>query len=277
MANCLHFRRFVRPPQVLHLARTVVRGARAHRHTHDFAEVFWIEAGRGDHLINGVSRELQPGHLVLIRPSDEHDFSSQPGQPMSMMNLAFPAATLSWLAERYGAEVPLFAAIAAPMPPELLLPLPALAGLGLAAEGLLLHRDSRLELERFLLNLGHTVARHRPGDSASLVPDWLAAALRKLAAPEHFRQGPAHFAALAGRSHEHVARTLKAATGLTPTAVLVQARLEYAARQLLLTERDIAELAAEAGFGSLGHFYACFQRHFGTTPRRYRLRQRVLL
>ena len=41
-------------------------------HSHDFAEVFWIEEGPGTHLIQDQNITLQRGEMVFIRPSDSH-------------------------------------------------------------------------------------------------------------------------------------------------------------------------------------------------------------
>jgi YesN/AraC family two-component response regulator len=37
------------------------------------------------------------------------------------------------------------------------------------------------------------------------------------------------------------------------------------------------EIAAEAGFENLGYFHRLFRVHHGTSPRRYRMRQRVIM
>jgi transcriptional regulator GlxA family with amidase domain len=43
------------------------------------------------------------------------------------------------------------------------------------------------------------------------------------------------------------------------------------ARLLTTTSRDILDIAYEAGFENMGHFYERFRAFFKTTPRRYRL------
>ena len=76
---------------------------------------------------------------------------------------------------------------------------------------------------------------------------------------------------LAGRTPEHVARTLKKHTGKTPTDLVNEARMAYASGQLQTTTREILDIAMESGFSSLSHFYALFRRTFGLSPHRYRL------
>lgn len=54
---------------------------------------------------------------------------------------------------------------------------------------------------------------------------------------------------------------------------MTAARMEYAARQLAHTEIKIADLALEVGLQNLGHFYRAFEKHFGCTPRQYRVQR----
>jgi mannose-6-phosphate isomerase-like protein (cupin superfamily) len=77
------FNDFVRDDEVLHLARVTIYSRRdISLHKHDFAEIFWVENGHGTHLVNGREIKLEPGDLVMIRPDDEHTFtSSKKGSP----------------------------------------------------------------------------------------------------------------------------------------------------------------------------------------------------
>ncbi len=89
--------------------------------------------------------------------------------------------------------------------------------------------------------------------------------------PGWFAQGAAGLARAAGRGPEHVARTVRARLGCTPTAYVNRIRMEHAARELRLGTRPIAEIALECGIEDLSHFYALFRAAHGRTPRRYRL------
>src|SRR5271170_7836159 len=70
-------------------------------HGHDFAEVFWIDAGQGIHKINGASVSLRPGSLVLMRPTDCHGINPTGHEELKLTNIAFPAETLAALQPRY--------------------------------------------------------------------------------------------------------------------------------------------------------------------------------
>jgi AraC family transcriptional regulator len=75
-------------------------------------------------------------------------------------------------------------------------------------------------------------------------------------------------------SEAYLARAFKAATGTTLHRALVERRIARA-RQLMRgqgrdrTNRNLAAIAAEAGFSSHAHMVTAFQRVLGTTPSRW--------
>lgn len=66
-------------------------------------------------------------------------------------------------------------------------------------------------------------------------------------------------------------KKVKTLTGETPVQHLHRARLEYAARLLNETTATIEDIMLRAGFHSPTHFYQAFKKHFGQSPRDYRL------
>lgn len=50
----------------------------------------------------------------------------------------------------------------------------------------------------------------------------------------------------------------------------LRARLSFAARQLLTTDRPISAIAAETGFADDSHLHHCFAKQYGQTPSAYR-------
>jgi AraC family cel operon transcriptional repressor len=47
--------------------------------------------------------------------------------------------------------------------------------------------------------------------------------------------------------------------------------MEFAARELRVTSRPIADIALDCGLNNLSHFYSLFRSAHGQTPRAYRL------
>ncbi len=86
----------------------------------------------------------------------------------------------------------------------------------------------------------------------------------------HFRAKltRAQMAAAAHLSDFHFSRLFRRLVGLSPEAYLLDCRLRYAQRWLVLhgPGGSIAEVAAEAGFADQSHFGRQFRRAFGQTP-----------
>ncbi|MGW0395997.1 GlxA family transcriptional regulator [Streptomyces sp. NPDC003042] len=81
--------------------------------------------------------------------------------------------------------------------------------------------------------------------------------------------------ALAARmnlSVRHFSRLFRQRTGTTPAAYVESARLEAARRLLEETDRDLPQVAAASGLGSVKTLHRCFQRRLSTTPAEYRRR-----
>lgn len=270
----------VAPGQQFHVARKLIRGANARSiHTHDFAEVFWIEEGSGTHLINGQPTPLSVGSIVMIRPADAHGFRTDDEHGYTLVNVAFPCNTLAFLREHYSFGERFFWA-PSELPWHGLVAAEQLTWLSRTAEEMAAAMNQRLHIDRFLLNLLHEVGSahyqsYRRSDSD--YPDWVRHVLTLIAQPEHFALGVQHIAHLANRSPEHVTRVLKKCVGMGASQVLNRARLDYAAMQLQMTSVGISEISLACGFNSLAHFYQIFRARYRLTPHEYRLRQQSML
>ncbi|MBV4504673.1 AraC family transcriptional regulator [Pseudomonas sp. BW13M1] len=76
-------------------------------------------------------------------------------------------------------------------------------------------------------------------------------------------------ARLAGMGRYQLIRAVNIATGMTPHAYLLNARINRA-RQLLRQDRPLAEVAYRLGFADQSHFQRVFKAHAGVTPGAYR-------
>lgn len=106
------------------------------------------------------------------------------------------------------------------------------------------------------------------GDQSSAA---LAAQVRKMYR-RCFTQPQLLSAALAGLylSPSQVARVFKRYYGITPHQYLMELRINYAARLLRDINQRVVDVALQAGYGSLSHFYACFKQQTGLAPVAYR-------
>ena len=73
----------------------------------------------------------------------------------------------------------------------------------------------------------------------------------------------------------HFARMFKLATGHAPHAYITRQRMERARELLAGTDLPLLEVAGRVGYQTQAHFTGVFHRYVGTTPRVYRLQQRV--
>ena len=73
----------------------------------------------------------------------------------------------------------------------------------------------------------------------------------------------------------HFARMFKQSTGQSPHLYVLMQRIERARQLLADTEAALAEVAAEVGFRTQGHFTGVFHRYTGSTPRAFRLSARA--
>ncbi len=241
------------------------------RHCHDFAEVFWIESGRGVHLLNGCESVLEEGALVFLRPADWHAFHAlRQETPFVLANFAVPAAVADSWHDRwksYGLKkIPWGGA-----PMVWMLSPAQLAALGSIVRGIAERPSTALAGDRFLSSLMHEL--HREGTPLQLGPDapeWLSRAISSLHKPEQLGGGVEAFFRACGRSREHVARACRLHLNLTPTDLINRGRLDYAARLLETTDLPVLEVGAEAGFHNPSLFHRRFRVAFQLSPLQYR-------
>lgn len=76
-------------------------------------------------------------------------------------------------------------------------------------------------------------------------------------------------------SPHHFLRLFKQAFGITPHQHITRLRLEHAERLLVATEQPVSAICFDLGFESPGSFSLLFRRHYGISPKGYRLRYRA--
>jgi AraC family transcriptional regulator, dual regulator of chb operon len=243
-------------------------------HTHDFHEVFWIEEGQGEHLINGQRHPLRPGDCVFIRASDQHGMRNAGEAPFTWTNVTLRADAEARLRATYEPDLGWW-----PWrregPPHVAHLSPGQIGqLTEQAASLPLRTARQIDQEWFVASLMRVLVP--PELSGGMrAPAWLLHAVRQTGGdPARLRDGPNGLVALCGRCPEHVNRVVREHYGLTTTDLVRNLRLAHAARLLRFGEAPILDIALECGFGTLSYFYRCFVRHYRVTPRHYRL-QRV--
>ena len=69
-----------------------------------------------------------------------------------------------------------------------------------------------------------------------------------------------------GISRVQLYRKVKVMTGKSPVELLREIRLQRANKLLKSTDKTVAEVAYEVGFGTPGYFSACFKKQYGKYP-----------
>lgn len=241
-------------------------------HTHDFAEMFWVDSGEGAHELEGGNVPLKQGDLVFIRPSDYHGLRSQ--KELRITNLAFSLPIYQDLRSRYSRHFPWRKGA---KPPVIRINDTQLAWLNSEADKLYTFPRERFYLERFVINVMYVF---REAEKSILsdehsAPEWLIQACLKMNDPRVFREGVSAMVKAAGRSPEHLARTMRQTMKITPSEYVNSLRMKYAAEQLSMSGKKIIEISLDCGFDNLSHFYRLFRRHFGKSPHAWR-KQAVL-
>jgi AraC family cel operon transcriptional repressor len=243
---------------------------RSGRHTHDFCELFWIEKGSGRHEINGRNHPLVPGTICYINARDTHALHGT--ENFTMVNIMFRPGLVEKMISRLGIpETGAFASGSGDRPSHHMLSAQSQEMLThlFAAAG---SKSQDRYAAESLLSCAILAAVSSPSVEGR-APAWLESAVCSLQQPDRLRMGFSGFVQAAGRSPAHVSRETQRCYHRTPTDLINEARLGYAARQLEVTSISITDLAWNCGFDSLAHFIRLFRKRYGSPPLRYRRRR----
>jgi AraC family cel operon transcriptional repressor len=240
-------------------------------HTHDYAEIFWIEDGEGHHLINGEKIKVMPGYLCTVRPGDEHTFSAKSvSKGLTVTNLAFTKSTLQYFEERYFKETNLYFWSKSHLPFNFRVPKEELCLLSGKADQVINQAKDHIHLDRLLLFIFEIIEPCHESYNSNM-PYWLQNALENYNSPANFQNGVGGFLSLTKKTIDHTNRILKKYTGKTLTETVNDAKIKYAAGLLVMTDASIKAIASDCGYANMGYFYRVFKSHFGISPKDYRI------
>lgn len=256
----------------------VVIGDRTETHTHHLAELFWVEQGEGFHCVNRVDKLLFPGILVMLRPGDKHAFRTTSRNGLTYVSLLFNYAVIESLHDRYFMDLKNFWSGDKSLPTHHCVSLVTIHQLRGAVDALMTGPRNRFFLEHFLMDIIHTLmtAPYGRRDYVEPVPDWLQSACERIKDREQFSKGPRQLVRLACRCSSHVARVARQTLNKTPSEIVNDARLSWAASQLATTKTDIMTIAMDGGFTSLSYFYKVFKLRYNRSPSEFRRQQQCI-
>lgn len=261
----------VAPGQPYHAALVPVAGAgrtggRVHSHE-DFHEFALLTRGTARHHVNDQARTVADGDLVIVRPSDRHEFVSVADDGFELINVAFPST--QWRSFYQLAELP--------GPPRWDQPsLPVVVHVSPFIRDLfedILRRYARGPRAVDVIAFWAAVSGQLTGpggDRDTDVPTWLARARAAMDDEDNLRAGLPRLLHLAAVSHGHLARSMSRHYHCTPVSFLTDRRLAYAAFLLATTTEQIGTISRRCGFASQSYFDRRFTARHGCPPRTYR-------
>ncbi|WP_064695927.1 AraC family transcriptional regulator [Rhizobium aegyptiacum] len=230
------------------------------RHTHEQFGIGLVSSGAQKSLSGRGMVEAEAGDIITVNPNEVHD-GAPIGQRRSWRILYFDPEIVTGLSREIGSgrsEIPhpvmRDAAIAARF--ETLFG----AVTASAADGLL--------CEQLILQLVADVMRECGGEERPPVPTSIRAARDLIDDDPLAAVSLADLSRESGLSRFQVLRGFARATGLTPHAYLVQARI-HIARRLIADGMPLAQAAFASGFADQSHMTRVFVRKYGLSPRLY--------
>lgn len=236
-------------------------------HSHPTFSMGAVDAGVS--LFTGASggqQRLTPGTLVMVPAKRVHACNPAPGQAWSYQMLHVDADWLSHLRLESGLSG------AQAGEPARISHVPALYGQFCALNALLFSSASNGEKEAALIAFmgdqdfcAHPTLEAAPALGASL----LSGLVERIEAEDPAQLSLTLLAQETGLGRYQLIRAFRAATGLTPHAYLLNARVNRG-RLLLNQGLALAEVAYQLGFADQSHFQRVFKAHVGVTPGQYR-------
>lgn len=232
-------------------------------HTHDFYEFFAVLSGEVHHTIDGRKEIMSAGSAALVFPENCHLVDLK-GDSL-LMCISFSASLMGKIADLLNLDLEEIPRRHRFLPEEIDYLLRESKRAAISQEPSV--REALMK-SVLVTCLSRFQAAPVPLDAA--YPEWFSTLLTRLTLPEVFTKGTREICALAGYSPEYVARCFRKYLGTTLTDYTQQMRIHYARGLLLTTDLSVLDICYECGFRNLSHFYRCFQKVYGLSPKRYK-------
>jgi len=242
------------------------RGHRAERHTHDDHLMIYCVGGAGEVQLNGQSRRVGRGELLLLPRGTAHAYRAARTDPWTIYWVHFEGAA----DDDYVRLLDLpsdFPVLPIGVVPKLVADFEALTDI----------RETGYNPTAFVFASNHLkqlfgyLAVLRPRISRSARPPLdLDAIHEHMQAHLHDRIDLDGLAAVAGLSRFHFARKYKQLTGASPVQAFIHLKIERACQLLDVSERTVTDIAASLGYDDAYYFSRLFGKIVGMAPSAYR-------
>lgn len=242
-------------------------------HCHSYYEIFIVAQGSGTHFINSKNEPLSPGDLYFIRPDDIHCYINTTAN-FKIINMIIPQDTFellcSYLEGSFGQDL-----LSPAMPPRAALSMKEFKAMITEFEQLVLTKKILKEKSDiyFRITVFNLLTRYfLPAlwNSTTQTPQWLRWLSLEMLKKENFTEGLPALYRLSGKSVEHLSRSCRKYLHKSPSRLINDIRLEYAADRILHTDAKIISICEDAGFETLSHFYHVFKEAYGMSPAQFR-------
>lgn len=246
----------------------------AHRHI-DLHHFIWLEEGDMMVVLDGERYELKGPALVIVPPPVIHAFmlSREAGGYCLTLASSFVSDLAAQMGKSARARLDRPAVVTGD---GVSADAAGVAALFRALEGTFDRRDGYTAIDMFAYGMALMVQTVRvlevqSGTATRRGGNSLYHEFRALV-EHHFylRWQLADFASALGVSERTLQRACKSATGHTPNDIVQQRMALQAKRELLYTEKTIAEIAETLGFSEVSAFSHFFSRSVGMAPRDFR-------
>ena len=126
-------------------------------------------------------------------------------------------------------------------------------------------------LEMVTFYIVNRLRHYRESEAITHIPRWLELTIEQMHDKTRFSDNAlANMVALSGKSQEYLTRATQRFYGKTPMQIINEIRIDFAKKQLELTNYSVTDIAFEAGYSSSSLFIKNFKRLTSFTPKRYR-------
>jgi AraC family cel operon transcriptional repressor len=244
-------------------------------HCHDYYEIFLVDQGNAVHRVNGTSEAISAGFLCFVRPADVHYYDTI-SDNFRIINIIIPEGIISTLFNFLGEGFEKARLLDAATPLSVVLDYDEFHSLIHDLEQLIIYKkimreksDTAYHITVFNIMTKHFTPKPLVKVSGN-IPQWLRWLSLEMLKKENFTKGLPALYWLSGKSPEHLARSCRKFLNKTPSKLVNDIRLEYAAKMLVSTASPIIEICEDSGFDSLSYFYHRFKEHYGVSPVMFR-------
>lgn len=250
-------------------------------HDHFHSELVIILSGTGEHLLNGETKSVTAGDVLLIHPGVIHAYDKT--SDLALVNIIYDAKQL-YLPVLDGYSLPLFKLFFPENPGDV-----SCSALPL----LHLEKDELNKAANIINEMNRELKENRSGNNLLSLALLMQIIVILCRAGEHsvkksdppFRIGKSisylktHYhtavsikelAKQANMSMRNFFLIFKKTTGCTPIQYLINLRITHASELLLHTNLNITEIAQECGFSDSNYFCRKFREITGTPPQKFR-------